>query len=232
MLISPSEPFPLKAIGKVSALPERYGCDVLVVAKGKRTGVQRKKFPDDLLSSLADGRLYTQLPKMAELDRTILVIEGFGQWTSDGELVDMRTFRKSQLDGLILSIAFEFGVQVHRVRDITETVSFLEHLEVWANKSKHQSLLNRPGPKKDSWGNLGVREFGAHFLQSFPGVGPELAMRIYDHFGRVPVRWDLDGPEDLMAVRGVGKGKARKIWEVLAIERNPGNTELVPKEVL
>jgi hypothetical protein len=57
-------------------------------------------------------------------------------------------------------------------------------------------------------------------------------MRIYDHFGRVPVQWDLTGPEDLMAVRGIGKGKAYKIWEVLAIERNPGNTETVPKEVL
>lgn len=217
MLISPSEPFPIKAIGKVSSIPEKYGCDIMVIARGKRTGVQRKKFPDDLLASLADGRLYSQLPKMAKLDRAVLVIEGYGQWTRDGELMDIRAFRKSQLHGLILTIAFEFGVQIIRVRDIGETVLFLQDLETWAKKDKHVSLLRRPGPKKDSWGNVGAKENAIHFLQSLPGVGPGTALKIYEHFGRVPFRWDIEGPERLEEIKGIGKPTAKKIWEALNV---------------
>lgn len=218
MLISPTEPFPIKGLGKVSSVPERYGCDVMIIKQGMRTGIQRKKFPDDLLASLADGRLYTQVHQMATLDRALLVVEGYGQWTGDGQLLDMRSFTKAQMYGLFFSLAWEFGIEVLQVRDINQTIELLNYLEIWAGKKKHNSLRQRPGPTKDSWGSIGVREYGAHFLQSFPGVGPELAGRIFDHFGRVPVKWDLTGPEELMAIRGIGKDKAQRIWKVLGYD--------------
>src|SRR5690606_37254518 len=68
LLISPTEPPAVRALGTTSSTPELYGCDILIVANKTRTGVQRKKFPEDLVASLADGRLYSQLPKMAALD--------------------------------------------------------------------------------------------------------------------------------------------------------------------
>ena len=216
MLISGTEPPQIKALGKVSAVPERYGCDILIVQGLARTGVQRKQFPADLLSSLADGRLYTQLPKMAELDRSLLILEGYGSWTLDGELVDYARFTKSQLYGLIYSLAFEFGVQILTVRDIKDTCAAVKSLEAWAMKPKHTSLRTRPGPQRDSWGGLGDREYASHFLQGLPGVGVELAGRIFDHFGKVPIKWDLEGVKDLLAVPGIGKVKAQKIWEVLS----------------
>lgn len=216
MLISPTEPFPFKSIGTVSSVPERFGADFLIMGKtvGK-IGVQRKKFPEDLLSSLADGRLYTQVHQMQELDQAIVVLEGLGRWTEDGELVDIRAFTKKQLFSLVWSLSFEFGMEVFQVRGMKDTIMLLESLESWAKKEKHSSLRTRPGPKKDSWGKLGNREYGIHLLQSFPGMGPELAGRVIDHFGKVPIKWDLDGVEDLIAVKGIGKGKAEKIWEVL-----------------
>lgn len=215
MLVSSTEPFNFKTLGQSSIIPERYGCDFLIVKGKAKTGVQRKKFPDDLISSLADGRLYEQVHLMGKLDRAIIVLEGFGKWTSDGELMDIASFTKGQLYGLIMSLVFEFGIEVLILPGMKDTQEFLQSLERWAEKPRHTSLRTRPGPAKDSWGRLGNREYGMHLLQSFPGVGPELAGRIYDHFNGVPIRWDLTGPEELSAIAGIGKQKANAIYQSL-----------------
>lgn len=216
MLISPTEPAQIKSLGKVSGVPERYGVDILIVAQGLRTGVQRKKFPDDLVASLSDGRLYSQLPKMAELDRSIVIFEGYGKWTLDGELVHgyTRNFTKNQFVALQFSIMWEFGVHIAHVRDIKETCEILGSLESWAQKKDHTSLRTRPGAPKNPWGKRGMRERAQHILQGFDGVGIETAGRIYDHFGKIPLAWEIT-MEDLMEVKGIGKVTAEKIWRSL-----------------
>lgn len=198
-----------------SIVPEKYGCDFLIVKGKAKTGVQRKKFPEDLLSSLADGRLYEQVHLMGKLERAIIILEGYGKWTGDGELLDIRQFTRHQMYSLILSLAFEFGIEVFQVRDMHETQEFLISLESWAGKDKHTSLRTRPGPSKDSWGKLGYKEYGMHLLQSFPGVGPEIASRIWDHFQGVPIQWEITGPEELSAIPGIGKQKASQIYQML-----------------
>jgi ERCC4-type nuclease len=215
MLVSPTEPFPIKALGTVSYLPERFGADVMIMSKKMRTGVQRKKFPEDFIASLADGRLYQQVEMMRQLDRSMLIIEGFGQWTSDDMLMDARlNFSRQQLFALFFSISFEFGLQIFQVRDINDTIRMLRTLDVWAQKDKHNSLRSRPGPAKDAWGRRGSKEYAAHLLQSFQGIGPELAMRMVEHFGKAPIQWEVT-EEELRGVPGVGKLKAKKIWEAL-----------------
>src|SRR3972149_9392922 len=87
MLCSPTEPPRLKAIGTVSPIPERYGCDFLIITKQTRIGIQRKQFPEDLLASLADGRLYEQLRALRGLDRALFIIEGHGSRAAGGGVV-------------------------------------------------------------------------------------------------------------------------------------------------
>lgn len=215
MLVSPTEPFPIKALGTVSYLPERYGADILIMSKKMRTGVQRKRFPEDFIASLADGRLYQQIEMMRQLDRSMLIIEGFGSWTSDDMLMDARlNFSRQQLFALFFSISFEFGLQIFQVRDINDTIRMVKTLEVWAQKDKHNSLRSRPGAQRDAWGRRGNKEYAAHLLQSFPGIGPELAGRMVEHFGKAPIQWEVS-EEELRGVPGVGKLKAKKIWEAL-----------------
>lgn len=227
MLVSSTEPFIFKALGTSSMTPERYGCDFLIVKGKAKTGVQRKKFPNDLIASLADGRLYEQVHLMGKLDRAIILFEGYGKWTSDGELMDFAQFTKHQMYSLIMSLAFEFGIEVLIVRDMNETQQFLVSLESWSGKEKHSSLRTRPGPSKDSWGRVGIKEYGMHLLQSFPGVGPELAGRIWDHFGGVPIVWEIDGPERLAEIQGIGKQKAAQIYAALVKEK-PAAAEQYP----
>lgn len=233
MLVSSTEPFIFKALGTSSTTPERYGCDFLIVKGKAKTGVQRKKFPDDLVASLADGRLYEQVHLMGKLDRAVIVLEGYGKWTSDGELLDFAHFTKGQMYGLIMSLAFEFGIEVLIVRDMKETQEFLIALESWAGKERHTSLRVRPGPSKDSWGRIGVKEYGMHLLQSFPGVGPELAGRIWDHFGGVPITWEIEGPHELQEIAGIGKAKAAQIYSMLIKEASPeAKQEMVEEKII
>lgn len=215
MLVSPTEPFPIKALGTVSFYPERFGADILIMSKKMRTGIQRKKFPEDFIASLADGRLYTQIELMRTLERSMLIIEGFGSWTSDDMLMDTRlNFSRQQLFSLFFSISFEFGLQIFQVRDINDTIRMLKALDGWVLKEKHNSLRTRPGPTGDAWGRRGNKEYAAHLLQSFPGIGPELATRMVEHFGKAPIQWEVT-EEELRGVPGVGKLKAKKIWEAL-----------------
>lgn len=222
MIVSGLEPDALKALGTVAGVPENYGADILIVERGIKVGIQRKQFPGDFLSSLADGRLYEQLHALQELDHAFLLIEGFGRWTLEGELVhDTFThFTKKQYHGLIASVQMEFGIAVMQVRDLGETCIYLVHLEEWLQKETHNSLRTRPGPPRTAWGTRDNRAFGLHFLQSFPGVGVELAGRIYDHFGGVPVDWAVADWKALTVVPGIGKEKAQRIWKVLERKQN------------
>lgn len=216
MLISPTEPFPIKQLGIVSPMPERYGADMLMLSRKVRTGVQRKKFPEDLIASLADGRLYEQVHQMSELERRIVILEGYGKWTTDGTLVDLygMAFTKEHLYGIVFTLAFEFGIEVYQVRDINETMRMLTALEKWTEKAKHNSLRTRPGPRTDSWGTRGNREYSIHLLQSFKGIGPDTAAKIYDTFGRAPLQWTVT-EEELRTVPGIGKPTAKRLWEGL-----------------
>lgn len=215
MLISPTEPEKIKALGETSGLPERFGCDVLITAGSKLTGVQRKQFPEDFLASRADGRVAAQLAKMGPLDRRLLILEGFGSWTTDGVLISQRQFTRKQMFGVCYSYAYEYGVEVLRVRDMAETAEALQELEAWAGKDKHTSLVQRPGPPADAWNQRKAEAWAVHLLQGFPGIGPGLARKIYEHFGRVPLRWIVETAKDLQAVPGIGKGKAEALWRLL-----------------
>ena len=215
MLISPTEPQRLRELGTTSSIPEKHGADFLILGKQYRIGVQRKQFPGDLLASLADGRLYGQLPLISELEQAIVLIEGYGKWTEDGELIsdDFHRFTITQMYGLFNTIMFEFGIPVYQVKDIAATEDYLTILEGWAGKDKHQSLKSRPGPEGDSWGTS-EKHHAQHILQGFPGVGPELAARIIERFDGVPLAWTATIME-LMEVPGIGKQKALAIMESL-----------------
>ena len=217
MLCSPTEPKRLKKLGKVSSVPENHGADFLILGKKTRIGVQRKQFPGDLLGSLTDGRLYDQLPRLSELDRAILVLEGHGRWTEDGELIgdsQYHTFNIQQLHGLLFTIMFEFAIPSIWVGSMDDTANVLTNLEAWAKKDKHTSLKSRPGPGKSSWGSTSEKHAAQHILQGFPGVGGELAGRIVDKFEGVPLTWTI-GVDELMEVEGVGKVKAGKMYHAL-----------------
>jgi DNA excision repair protein ERCC-4 len=220
ILVSPTEPLHVRAMGKVSSTPENSGCDVLIVSRRKKLGIQRKRFPEDLIASLEDGRLSDQLTKMASLDRACVVLIGYPRFTGDGELVynsySQRTWTFGSIWGAVASMALEARVGTFWVRDEQEFVALMGVLEGWNGRERHTTVSTRSRPKAKGWGiSRKVQE--AHFLQGLPGVGPELAERIVERFGGLPLKWAVT-PTEMMTVPGVGKQKVEKMREMVGFD--------------
>ena len=64
-------------------------------------------------------------------------------------------------------------------------------------------------------GTRDSRSWALHLIQGFEGIGPTVAGAIFDHFGGVPFRWNVDGVEELMGVKGVGEKRAKALWRAL-----------------
>jgi ERCC4-type nuclease len=219
MIISPTEPPALRALGTVSMRGEEFGADVLWIAQRLKWGVQRKEI-GDFVSSVQDGRLGEQVMKMKELDVAVLMIEGRVNWTRDGELVlPWGRFSKKQWCGVLWSCANE-GMRIEHTDSVAETVERIGWLESWSRKAKHNSLKGR-GNASSTWGTAGNRDFQIHLLSGLPGIGHEIASRMVDQFGGSPLGWRVT-MDEMMQVKGLGKGRVERMFRALASDDEMG----------
>jgi ERCC4-type nuclease len=209
LIVAPTEPPELRAIGITSSLPESYGADVLFSCPTGLVAVQRKTVLD-LINSLTDGRLSSEFAKLSDADIPLVLIEGRPSWTADGLLMS-RPFRKQAWWGLLLSIVAGQGFPIVQTDSLNETAEWLTVASTWFGKTEHRSLRTRPKPL-DAWGEYS--SMGSQLLQSFPGIGPDRADAIMAHFGGVPLRWTVEEKE-LRRVKGLGKETARRLIEAL-----------------
>lgn len=213
MLIAPTEPKLLHALGETSSVPEQYGADILVPAPGYLIGVQRKTFPADFLASLYDGRLATSITKLAQCRGRILVLEGRPKFTASGVLANedrYPSFRLSTLQSIMLDAAINYGVATFWTDDLASTARFLERVSEWVN-STHASLSKRPRERSDYERDT-KRDRAAFLLQGFQGIGPSLAYAIYDSFDGVPLHWSVT-PQELENVDGLGPKRVNTLLQ-------------------
>lgn len=153
----------------------------------------------------------------AGCDPCLLIIEGRVQFDTDGRLQDRwgPTWTYAQWVGVQWSIQHA-GCWVMGTRDAGETAEVCRLFEKWVRKKRHSGLAAR-GSAGSIWGTRpDQREYGVHVLQGISGVGPELAGRIFDQYGGLPVQWRKEVDEkSLTGVAGVGKVKARQILKGL-----------------
>lgn len=214
MLVAPTEPPLLRALGKTSLVPEEYGCDFLFSStEFGLVGVQRKEL-SDFVASVLDGRLAKELGMMKRLGLSLLVLEGRATWTNDGLATwTSSRWRATQHLGTLWSIQLS-GCWVITSTTVQETSTLISAFTRWTAKPRHIALESRPGPASDEWGKVGNREWGIHLLQGFRGIGPTNARDIYEHFGSVPLVWTV-GLLDLVEVPGIGAVKAERLLDAL-----------------
>lgn len=213
ILVSPTEPAGIRKMGKTSSIPEKYGVDLFFYSRQRKIGVQRKEM-NDFVASVYDGRLGRELLQMKALDQAALFIEGRPTWTNTGELIHRGSdFNRNQLYGLVFSIESENGVLVLFTNSQEDTAAALQVFMRWCEKDEHGSLAQRSKPFAP-WGAPTSRDWGIYLLQSFPGIGRKVAAAIYDHYGRVPIRWDIT-KDDLLKVPGVGEKRATDLLKSL-----------------
>lgn len=217
ILVAPTEPGQLVSLGQSSSVPEQYGADILVLANdGRMAGVQRKAFPGDYLASRGDGRLATSLTKLTQCEIRILVLEGQPKWTTSGALVHSHAnLQRAHLRSQLFTASIEYGIVPMWTDDVLDTCDLIRDLARWLDKDRHHSLEARPGPfKPEGQRTFSERDRAVHLLQGFDGIGPELAGKIYDHFGRVPLRWTAT-PDELAEVERMGPIKVKRIMQLV-----------------
>lgn len=216
MLVAPTEPPLIKTLGKVDSRPEQYGVDILFVAKGEWVGIQRKEI-SDLIASVHDGRLAREVAQMQHLSNAMLVVEGKVQWTLDGVLIRKgggdwgKPWTLQMHRGLLWSVQ-QKNIWVGESPNEAGTVQLAKEYQAWHKKDRHTAVVRRPGPIS-VWGKADNKDYGCHLLMGIDGIGPEVAGRIWDKFGGVPMKWTVTR-EELMAVDGIGPKKADKILGV------------------
>lgn len=219
MLCAPTEPKLLRAVcDHVSLTTEEYGCDFLVVGPTGILGIQRKEFPGDFLSSITDGRMNKVVTKMSALSSRVIVLEGQPQWTLNGVLLHNYggEFKRSTLRAMEMSF-HNSGIATAWTDNVADTADYLIAAREWWGKDRHSGFLSRPGPgRANEFGHAtSEREWGIHILQGFDGIGRVQAERLYDHFGRIPLRWDVTRRE-LGEVRGIGPKRVDALTSTIA----------------
>lgn len=214
VLVAPTERPPISQLGMSSSYPESIGADIAFNCKHGLVGIQRKEI-SDLINSVRDGRLGKEFEQLQVCHLRFLIVEGQPAWDREGNLVSQHTrWSLKQQDGVLLSAQTK-GVFVLTSRNPLETCAKVEYLIQWSDKDEHvSSLLARPSPSKNGWGRLDDRSTAIHVLSGFEGISTELASRIFDAFGRVPLSWDVS-EEDLRGVPGIGPKRATRLMEAM-----------------
>lgn len=206
----------MKALGSSSGICERFGADAAWVANGKLVAVQRKTHID-FRASVLDGRLVKEVSQMQHefVGLAILILEGVSRWTSDGTLYDEHCqFTEQQHNGLLLSIQSR-GIMVLHTNDIAGTARVIQSTYEWSKKDRHTSLDVRP-KAKSKWIVVDGKDLALHIIQSFPGISVIMAERIWEYYDRtIPLKWTVDSMDDLRAIPGIGKVRAKAMWEAL-----------------
>lgn len=193
----------------------------------KLIGLELKK-PDDLLSSISDGRLLKQLPAMLETyDMAYLVIEGEHMevnWTTTGKVVRGGSLGREESAWTyhhVNSILSKFeagGGHVRHVADMNELAGFILSLKSYHDKDEHKEevFIRRKTPLQ-SWKSFDnpVAELYERITGgSSRGIGIQRALALAEEYPR---------PADLAGVgwteiskikvgnRSFGKVNAKKV---------------------
>jgi ERCC4-type nuclease len=207
MLVAPSEPAALRALGTYSAECERRGVDFLFLTSKGLAGVQRKT-PSDLVASLDDGRFEVDLSKIAESDMVTAILLIEGKWWWEDRFGRQNHMTKPKLQGLTLSVQSR-GVMIMTTDSLEETADWLTRIPVWLEREEHSSLLRVPKQRSLTPGQ--------RMLSQIDGCSLVRARSIEEFFGSAPLRWTCTEKE-MLKVPGVGPGTAKNLGRVIPYE--------------
>jgi ERCC4-type nuclease len=221
VLVSPTDRDVLSLLGDTaisSLVTEEHGADILIYTNQGLFGIQRKRFPEDFISSMNDGRISKETSLLANTCKfRMLIIEGQPKYYPDGNLVMPRKmpghYTRKRIRGTILNIKYVKGIDVDYTESVKDTVDYIKEIVEFFTDSKHLGLYVRPSAPAE-WIRPSSNETLLWVLQGFEGIGPQLADNIIKHFGKIPIAWTCS-LDELKQVSRLGEKRATEIYNAL-----------------
>jgi Fanconi anemia group M protein len=170
----------------------------------ERVAVERKSVPD-FLQSIIDQRLFKQMEQLADsYEKPVLILEG------NPEMLFLeRNMHENTVRGVLSSIAIDYRIPIIWTHNSKETASQIYWMAYREQVQESKGLQIRCNKKNHSFSHN--QEF---LVAGLPNISNVLSKRLLKHFGTVRDVYDAT-PEELMKVEGIGKEKAKKIWELI-----------------
>jgi len=164
--------------------------------------VERKTLPD-FVASIQDGRIFRQALRLAEAElQAALLLEGTSRDLSGCGM------RWEAIQGALITVALFIGLPILRSRHPADSARTLLYAARQHRTVSSGALVRRGRRPK------GKKALQNHILQGLPGIGPERAKRLLEHFGSVGAVVAAES-ESLQSVTGIGPRTAsRLIWSV------------------
>jgi DNA excision repair protein ERCC-4 len=163
-----------------------------------------RKTAADFARSLIDGRLFGQASRMAASSmRPAYLLEGSSaEWSGLG-------VSREALQGALVTLMLIFDLPVFRSSDPGESARLILYIgsQLVRLRDNEDEPYRQAKAKRKKTRQLRI-------LQSLPGIGPDRAMRLLEHFGTVRTCFGASTSE-LMEVEGIGSKTAAAIDQVI-----------------
>ena len=170
--------------------------------------VERKTLKDFAVS-IIDGRLFKQMLCLANSNsKATLIIEGTASDTAELGMT------RESIQGALITVSLILGIPVLRSKDPSETAKLMVYI------GRQIESMAMGGVQRHGYRPKNKRKRQLFILQGLPGVGPERAGRLLDHFGSVEAAISATSSE-LQSVDSFGKGVADKIRWVVSEQSQP-----------
>ncbi len=163
---------------------------------------ERKRL-DDFFESIKSGRLFKQSCMLAGSNyRSAIILEGGWRDASQSRI------SRQSVQGAIVTVSMMLGLPILRSQNMKETAQLIMY-------TARQALRRPLGTfYRQGYRPKGERRRRLFVLQGLPGIGPERAARLLDHFGNLESIFTADY-DDLAQVKGIGYPTAKKIKNIL-----------------
>ena len=175
--------------------------DVADYLLSERVAVEFKEV-GDFVNSIIDGRLLEQLKELARYERPLLVIQG----TED--LYSQRNIHPNAIRGMLATITVNYKIPLLQTKNQKETAALFAIIAKREQEKQPTTFthhISKPLSDKD------LQEY---IVSSLPGIGLQVAKPLLAHFETVRKVFRAS-EQELQDVPLIGKGKAKKISDVL-----------------
>ena len=181
-------------------------------------GIERKKIPSDLISSIEDGRLGREILAMREECNIMIVLfHGVMRYNVNGTLrLGKRTsyrWTEKGIRNIRRTLEFVEGCYVEYARNNQELVKMVNEVQDYLDEKDHLSTKGRL-PLKSDWIKPVYYERVRYWMDGLPGVGTRGAILLTQRFS-TPMSLFQASVEEIMETPRIGRTVATGIFNFL-----------------